>query len=104
MLRTFKPRLSKTDSPVPDIFQKMDTPPSTPTKPKHRVSFDATIRAILIPSREEYQEANLSPKLWYNKREISKMEKTALVKISTGNLFLSDSTDEIIFFPRSKSL
>mmetsp|Transcript_18304 Transcript_18304/g.19888 ORF Transcript_18304/g.19888 Transcript_18304/m.19888 type:complete len:149 (+) Transcript_18304:197-643(+) len=72
----------------------------SPSKPKDRrkVRFDPTARVVLIPSLEEYKEANLHQQLWYGEKELKLIERRAIVNISTGKLF-DDSDDFWSFIP-----
>lgn len=93
---SFKPRLSNSGITVPpEIFQKLE--PESPKRAK-KVNFDSTVHVVLIPSRDEYTEANLSKSIWYSSRELQDIEKSAYLKISTGKLF-DESDDFWKFLP-----
>jgi hypothetical protein len=102
MKQSFQPRLSfsgDSSSPfaVPVLFkQPLDATPTTKTKKK--VNFDMEIHAVLIPTKDEYREAKIDNVLWYNDRELKRIEKKALVEISTGKLF-DESDDFWNFIP-----
>jgi hypothetical protein len=97
MKQKFQPRLQKAEVSIPAIFlhhlgssssSSCISPPVSPQrKLKKKVSFNQTVRVMLIPSRDEYDEAELSRSLWYNRSELMTIEKSALVPISTGKLF-----------------
>jgi hypothetical protein len=97
----FQPKLHQSDSLIPNVFQQLESVAcqNQEQKRKRRVNFDTTVRMVLIPSRAEYKEANLSSSLWYNRKELSTIEKAALVIISTGRLY-DDSDDIWSFLPR----
>lgn len=51
------------------------------------VRFDKTVRMVLIPTRNEYFDARLAQHLWYNKLDLIKMEKEAILSISLGHYY-----------------
>jgi hypothetical protein len=96
----FQPKLHHSDLLIPNVFQSLESVAckNQEQKRKRRVNFDPIVRMVLIPSREEYKEAKLSSSLWYSRKELSAIEKAALVIISTGRLY-DDSDDFWSFLP-----
>jgi hypothetical protein len=54
------------------------------------VSFDKIVSVVLVPTRVEYQEAQLNSLLWYNTKEISLILKNAVIGLSLGSFDLDD--------------
>lgn len=61
---------------------------SPPESPKNKVRFFSTIEVVLIPSRIEYQEANLNTELWFNDEEFQVIRQETINEL---NQFLQEN-------------
>lgn len=99
-----RPRSLSVDSMESSSSSSYSSPSSTFCTPpragkvSRKVRFDRTASVVLIPTIEEYKEVNLHEKLWYADKELKLIERSAIVKISTGKLF-DDSDDFWSFIP-----
>jgi hypothetical protein len=93
--KQFSPRLAKPLKNIPPFFLKFQIGILSPAigismngKPMNypkNISFDKTVSVVLIPSRSEYQEAQLNSLLWYSASELLLIQKDALVGLSFGH-------------------
>ena len=50
-------------------------------KPKQKVRFDNDVKVVLIPTREEYEEAQLTNLLWWSEDQYKQFKKSALAEL-----------------------
>jgi hypothetical protein len=48
---------------------------------KRKVHFEHTVHVILIPTAEEYYEANLWHDIWYSRSELKAIEAEAIIMV-----------------------
>jgi hypothetical protein len=101
--QNFQPKLNKPSLVIPELFQCLKfvgSPFRKPKKRKYRVKFASTRRLVLIPTRKEYQDANLASSLWHSPAELARIERDGLSALSTGRLH-EDSDELCAFIPRA---